>query len=374
MFNNKLIFYRYIFINFLKPFFLISFVLTGLVWLSRSLQYIDLIINKGLSVLSYFWFVSLIAPKILALLLPLISFAAISYSYHRLKTDSELIIMESAGLSKLKLMFPAILFGFLIALSVLLIETKISPENYKKFKSFQSNLRNNFVISALQEGEFHSPFSNITVYIDELSNDGTVKNILIHDTRNKNIENTILAKKGIISNINEIPSIKVFNGSRYIFYLDTNQTSILNFDKYEFQIDFSNANQSKRFRQVEERSLKELFYPDHKFNNKIKKEFVSEGHRRLSSPLLVIFMCSLAAFSVLFGKTKKKMLAKRIIFISSLAILVQSIYIASINIKLLNGANFILVYISLILIACIPFFLIKYEDNIFNLIKFNKND
>ena len=374
MFNNKLIFYKYIFINFLKPFFLISFVLTGLVWLSRSLQYIDLIINKGLSVLSYFWFVSLIAPKILALLLPLISFAAISYSYHRLKTDSELIIMESAGLSKLKLMFPAILFGFLIALSVLLIETKISPENYKKFKSFQSNLRNNFVISALQEGEFHSPFSNITVYIDELSNDGTVKNILIHDTRNKNIENTILAKKGIISNINEIPSIKVFNGSRYIFYLDTNQTSILNFDKYEFQIDFSNANQSKRFRQVEERSLKELFYPDHKFNNKIKKEFVSEGHRRLSSPLLVIFMCSLAAFSVLFGKTKKKMLAKRIIFISSLAILVQSIYIASINIKLLNGANFILVYISLILIACIPFFLIKYEDNIFNLIKFNKND
>ena len=374
MFNNKLIFYRYIFINFLKPFFLISFVLTGLVWLSRSLQYIDLIINKGLSVLSYFWFVSLIAPKILAFLLPLISFAAISYSYHKLKIDSELIIMESAGLSKLKLMFPALLFGFLIALSVLLIETKISPENYKKFKSFQSNLRNNFVISALQEGEFHSPFSNITVYIDELSNDGTVKNILIHDTRNKNIENTILAKKGIVSNMNDTPNIKVFNGSRYIFYLDTNQTSILNFDKYEFQIDFPNANQSKRFRQVEERSLEELFYPDHKLNNNIKKEFLSEGHRRLSSPLLVIFMCSLAAFSVLFGKTKKKMLAKRIIFISSLAILVQSIYIASINIKLLNGANFILVYISLILIACIPFFLIKYEDNIFNLIKFNKND
>lgn len=374
MFNNKLIFYKYIFINFLKPFFLISFVLTGLVWLSRSLQYIDLIINKGLSVLSYFWFVSLIAPKILALLLPLISFAAILYSYHRLQSDSELIIMESAGLSKLKLMFPAILFGFLIALLVLLIETKISPENYKKFKTFQSNLRNNFVISALQEGEFHSPFSNITVYIDELSNDGTVKNILIHDIRNKNIENTILAKKGIISNINDIPSIRVFNGSRYIFYLDTNQTSILNFDKYEFQIDFTNAGKSKRFRQVEERSLKELFYPDHKFDNDIKKEFLSEGHRRLSSPLLVIFMCSLAAFSVLFGKTKKKMLSKRIIFNSSVAILVQSIYIASINIKSLESANFILVYISLILIAYIPFFLIKYEDNFFNLIKFNKND
>ena len=262
MFKNNLTFYKYIFLTFFKPFFLISFVLTGLVWLSRSLQYIDLIINKGLSISAYFWFVGLIAPKILAFLLPLISFVSISYSYHKLKTDSEIIIMESVGLSKVKLMIPSILFGTLVALVILIIETKISPENYKKFKSFQSNLRNNFVISSLQEGEFHSPFTNITVYIDKMSSNGTLSNILIHDTRDKKVENTILAKQGIISNIEEVPSIKVFSGSRYIFYPDSQQTSILNFDKYEFQIQLTKENRTKRFRQVEERSLEELFFPN----------------------------------------------------------------------------------------------------------------
>ena len=56
---------KYILLSLLKPFIIISLVLTGVVWLSRSLKYIDLIINKGLSLYDYFWFVSLIAPKIL---------------------------------------------------------------------------------------------------------------------------------------------------------------------------------------------------------------------------------------------------------------------------------------------------------------------
>ena len=71
--NKNFSFLKYILFNLLRPFLTISLVLTGVVWLSRSLKYIDLIINKGLSLGSYFWFVSLIAPKILALLLPLIS-------------------------------------------------------------------------------------------------------------------------------------------------------------------------------------------------------------------------------------------------------------------------------------------------------------
>ena len=89
-------------------------MLTGIVWLSRSLKYIDLIINKGLSLSSYFWFVSLIAPKILALLLPLISFVAVIYTYQKLKGESELLVIETFGLSKLFLMVPAIIFGGIV--------------------------------------------------------------------------------------------------------------------------------------------------------------------------------------------------------------------------------------------------------------------
>lgn len=360
---------RYIFFNIFKPFFLITFVLTGLVWLSRTLKYVDLIINKGLSLTSYFWFVSLIAPKILSLLLPLISFAAIVYTYFKLRSDSEIIAMETAGMSKLKLMIPALVFGLIMAALVIIIETKISPKNYKKFKSFQSDLRNSFAISSVQEGSFHSPIANITVYVDSISNNGTAKNILIHDTRNKNIESTILAKEGIMSNIHTNPYITVFNGSRYLNYKNSNETSVLKFDKYEFKIKQVNNTTNIRFRHVEERSLKELFIPDEKLNNKVKNEFYSEGHRRLSSPLLLIFMCTTAACTILFGKMRKKLSSKKIFAVSTLAIFIQSLYIGFINNMSFTINMLFILYFSLFFLSVFPIIIIKYEKFITNILK-----
>ena len=124
-FNNFTIF-RYLFLDILKPFFIISLVLTGIAWLSRSLNYIELIINKGLSLPVYFWFVSLIAPKILSILLPLISFASISYSYNKLRSDSEIIAMECAGVSKSILIVPALFFSLCVAFLVFIIESQIT--------------------------------------------------------------------------------------------------------------------------------------------------------------------------------------------------------------------------------------------------------
>ncbi len=351
----------YIFSNILKPFLVISLVLTGVVWLSRSLKYIDLIINKGLSLSSYFWFVSLIAPKILALLLPLISFAAIVYTYQKLKTESEILVMETFGLSKFFIMLPSILFGILVSIILFLIEVYISPNNYKTFKTFQSDLRNNFVLSTLQAGSFHNPIQGLTVYIDKVSKNGTVQNILIHDIRNKEVENTILAKEGILTNFENKANIIVFNGARYLYNNKSKKTSILNFEKYEFQIQVLEQKETLRFKQVEERSLKELFYPDKSFSNKIKNEFLAEAHRRLSSPLLVIFMCTLASFAILFGEIKRKILMRNIIICSCLAIFIQALYISVINNISFNIITFIFPYFLIISLSVIPILLIKYE-------------
>ena len=365
---NNFIFIKYIFLNILKPFLVISLVLTGIVWLSRSLKYIDLIINKGLSLSSYFWFVSLIAPKILALLLPLISFVAVIYTYQRLKGESELLIIETSGLSKLFLMLPAIIFGVIVALFLLLIEVYLSPNNYKTFKSFQSDLRNNFVMSSLEAGSFHNPIKGLTVYIDKASKNGVVENILIHDTRNKEIESTILAKQGILTNFENKTKVKVFDGTRYVFNYKNKKTSILNFSKYEFQI-ITEKKETVRFKQVEERSIKELFYPDITINKKIKNEFLAEAHKRLSSPFLVIFMCSLAAFSILFGEFKRKVLVSKIILCSFFAVVVQAIYISSLNKIIFSIYTFLLPYISLILLSFLPILIIKYEYIVINFLK-----
>ena len=370
---KNFIFIKYIFLNILKPFLVISLVLTGIVWLSRSLKYIDLIINKGLSLSSYFWFVSLIAPKILALLLPLISFVAIIYTYQKLKSESELLIVETIGLSKLFLMLPAILFGILIASFLLFIEVYLSPNNYKTFKTFQSDLRNNFVMSTLEAGSFHNPLKGLTVYIDKASKNGTVKNILIHDTRTKEIESTILAKQGILTNFENMTKVIVFDGTRYVYNNKNKKTSILNFTKYEFQI-VTEKKETERFKQVEERTIKELLYPDIQINKKIKNEFLAEAHRRLSSPILVLFMCALASFSVLFGEFKRKFLVRKIVICSSVAVILQAVYISIMNKLIFSMYTLLLPYLSLTLLSCFPILLMKYENKVLNILKRVKSE
>ena len=228
-------------------------------------------------------------------------------------------------------------------------------------------------MSTLEAGSFHNPIKGLTVYIDKASKNGVVENILIHDTRNREIESTILAKQGILSNYENKTKVIVFDGARYVFNHKNKKTSILNFSKYEFQI-VTEKKETVRFKQVEERSIKELFYPDTTINKKIKNEFLAEAHKRLSSPFLVIFMCALAAFSILFGEFKRKVLVSKIILCSFIAVLIQATYISSMNKLIFSVYTFILPYISLILLSCLPILIIKYENLVINFLKRFKNE
>ena len=50
---------------------------------------------------------------------------------------SEIIAMECAGVSKSILIVPALFFSLCVAFLVFIIESQISPKNYKTFKNFQ---------------------------------------------------------------------------------------------------------------------------------------------------------------------------------------------------------------------------------------------
>ena len=90
--------------------------------------------------------------------------------------------------------------------------------------------------------------------------------------------------------------------------------------------------------------------------------------------MLVILMCSLASFSILYGKTKKRTSFKRIAILSATALILQSIYLATINSKVLTSVSYSFLYLSILLFSLIPFYLIKYEDKVSTLFKKNKDD
>ena len=122
---------------------------------------------------------------------------------------------------------------------------------------------------------------------------------------------------------------------------------------------------------LEERSLKEEFSQnDENYEKKILKEFLAEGHRRVSSPFLVIFMSLAAAFTILSGSSKQSNTTKRISLLSAIIVSIQAVYIVTINTINFSLINILIFYSVLALLITIPILLIEYEKKFIKTMKF----
>ena len=64
-------YFAYIFRQLIGPMLVVTFSLTGVIWLTQSLRFIDLIINKGLSFWLFLYLTLLLLPSLLTVILPI---------------------------------------------------------------------------------------------------------------------------------------------------------------------------------------------------------------------------------------------------------------------------------------------------------------
>src|SRR5579875_3225489 len=82
--------------------------LVALIWLTQSLRFVELVVNRGLSPLVFLQLTSLLIPNFIAVILPITTFVVVQFVYQRLAGDRELTVMRSAGLSPLALSRPGL--------------------------------------------------------------------------------------------------------------------------------------------------------------------------------------------------------------------------------------------------------------------------
>ena len=98
----------YIMGQLIGPLIVVAFSFTCVIWLTQSLRFIDLIINKGLSFGLFLYMTALLLPSLLSVILPIALFAAVLYTYHQLIVDREIIVLKAIGLSNARLALPAL--------------------------------------------------------------------------------------------------------------------------------------------------------------------------------------------------------------------------------------------------------------------------
>ena len=85
---------RYILKQLVVGMVLVTSGLTILLWLSQSLRFIDLIVNKGVSATLFLRLTSMLLPGFLMVVLPIAIFTVVLFVYNKLAGDRELAVMS----------------------------------------------------------------------------------------------------------------------------------------------------------------------------------------------------------------------------------------------------------------------------------------
>src|SRR3954451_2404365 len=128
--------------------------LTALIWLTQSLRFIDLVVNRGLSMSVFLRLTSLLIPSFIAVILPITTYIVIQFVYQRMAGDRELTVMRAAGLSPWALARPALAVAVIVTVMGYGLSIWGVPASMRAFKEYQWEIRNRLAAFLLQDGVF----------------------------------------------------------------------------------------------------------------------------------------------------------------------------------------------------------------------------
>ena len=208
MLQNKI--YKYFTVEIIKSFVTILFALSAVAWTVRAVSFLDLIVENGHSISTYLFFSLLNITNIVTKFAPLSFSLALILTILKFEKQNELIILWTAGLSKIKLVNLFFLISLLALLFQLIFATFITPNALNKSRYLIRNSDFNSLSSIIRVNNFSDSFKNIIFYIEKKNENEEMENIFIRDENNTfssivdsngvSDNTTIIAKKGYLIN------------------------------------------------------------------------------------------------------------------------------------------------------------------------------
>lgn len=339
---------RYILRQLFESTVFVTIVLACTIWLTQSLRFVELIINRGLSLGAFLYLTSLLLPSFLVIILPVALACAILYVYNKLTMDSELVVLRAAGLSQLRLAAPALMLGGIVTIICYSLALYFLPASFRQFKDLESTIRNDYSAIFLREGMFNTVSEGFTVYIRARDGSGELLGILVHDSRVPSRPVTMMAERGAILATEDGPRVLLVEGNRQEVERQSGRLSLLYFDRYTVDLSQFTRAAENRWREPPERFLNELFYPnlsdpnDAQYQHSLK----AEGHQRLAAPVYPIVYALIAAAAMLSGQFDRRGQARRIFVAVGVITLAQAAQLGLSNLAVKMPSTVPLMYLS----------------------------
>lgn len=278
---------RYIFGTTFGAFLVVLLSLTAVIWVTQALRDIDLMTNQGQTVLVFIGITGLIIPLLILVIAPIALVVAVAHVLNKLGTDSEIIVMNAAGMPPWRLFHPFLITTIVVSLMVSAISAYVAPEGLRMLRRWLTEVRTDLVSNIVQPGRFVPIERGLAFHIRERRTNGLLVGILLDDRRDEKERVTIVAEQGEILK-NESGSFLVLeNGSIQRHEAKQRDPNIVVFDRYAFDLSqFAGATQTIHY-SVRERYFWELVRPDPE--DPIYKaqpgQFRAEFHDRILAPL-----------------------------------------------------------------------------------------
>jgi lipopolysaccharide export system permease protein len=291
----------YIFRTTLGAFLLIVISLTAVIWLATALRDLDLMTSQGQTLLVFVGITSLVIPQLVLVIAPIALVIAAAHVLNKLANDSELIVMNAAGMSPWRLFRAFLAVAGVVSLLVFVLSAYISPKCLRDLRRLAAEIRADFVANIVQPGRFIPLDRGLTFHIRERQPDGLLLGIFLDDRRDPKEQSTILAEQGKIVQNAQGTFLFLQTGNVQRHVSDERDPTIVLFDRYAFDLSrLAGSNQLTVSYSVRERYLWELLFPNPR-DPELRKEpgqFRAELHDRFVAPLYpVAFM--IVAFAYL---------------------------------------------------------------------------
>jgi len=335
MLQNKI--YQNFIKEMLKTFFVILIGLTLIAWTVRAVNFLDLIVESGYSVSTYFQYSLLNLFGILTKFIPLAFLLSLIIFIVKQIQEKEFLILWTSGVKKMKIVNLFFLISIFILIFYLFFSTLITPMALNKSRVLISQNNFNSFLPTIRVQQFSDSFKGFTFIVEKkFKND--IENVFIHDSSNtlKNLTSdqtnktttTIVAKNGVV----EEKKMILFDGQVISFKQNKNKNEIVKFKQLNIDLKNLQSGTIKQPKLQETSTLKLL----NCINNLIKisslnckentkKEITTVLNRRIVLPFYIPIISLLCCFLLVKPSTKNNhFLNKYSIFILSFLVLLYA--------------------------------------------------
>jgi len=315
---------RYILRQLILAFGFFVLVFTGVVWLTQAVRLIDTVVASGQTARVFVEFAGLVLPQVFVIVLPLAALGAALHALNRLYSDTELVVMMSAGLGPLALLRPVAMFGTGVALLLVADMNLLLPHSGRTLAERSQAVRSDLANALIVERQFLHPLSGLTLFITDTSQAGEMAGIFLNDQRDPDqavtysAERALLVREGNEARLVMLDGIALGPGAG-------DSLNTVTFNQFVFDLSEILANEGTRTPRPAEYPIPALLSPtEEMLSGRFDRgDFIAEGHYKMALPLLAMLYPMIALVTLLAGGYRRSGFGRRVIAAIAVSVVLQ---------------------------------------------------